>query len=91
MLQQSITLFQVIEFFGVVLAIVFTGMGISRQIKKNYNDYVDSKMKVMETRVSSIEQNIINNEAQNRREHDRLTKLFDKIDEKLDQLIDKFV
>lgn len=89
MLQQSITTFQVVEFIGVVLAIIFTGMGISRQIKRNYNEYVDNKMDVMDIRITSIEKEISDNEAQNNREHDRLTVFFNKIDEKLDRLIER--
>ena len=91
MLQQNISVFQVLEFIGIIVAIVFTGMGISRQIKRNYNEYVDNKFEVMETRVDGIENTINANEARNISEHDRLTNLFDKIDTKLDKLIDKFV
>ena len=89
MVQQNISLFQVFEFIGIILAIIFTGMGISRQIKKGYNDYVDGKMEVMDIRITSIEKEISDNEVQNKREHDRLTVLFDRIDGKLNSVLER--
>lgn len=87
MVSQTITLFQVLELVGIILAIVFTGMGISKQIKKNYNEYVDNKMNVVDMRITAIEKEVEDYQKQNEREHDRLTVLFDRIDSKLDDLI----
>jgi hypothetical protein len=81
MFQQNISLFQVFQFIGVILSIIGSAILIARQIKRNLNEYVDHKITVMDTRVKSIEKNIADNEAQNRREHDSIR---EEVSQKLD-------
>jgi hypothetical protein len=73
---QTITLFEALRFIGIILTIVLTGMGISRQIKKNHNEYVDNKMKVFDIRLTSLEKEVDDNKKDNQREHDAIKQEF---------------
>jgi hypothetical protein len=55
MVQQSISIIQVLEYTGVLLTIIVSGIVIARQIRRGILEYVDGKNELMNNRINNIE------------------------------------
>ena len=89
MVEQSIEVYRILEFTGIIITIIVSTILIGRALKKGYQNYTDNKIKIVDMKMSNMKREIEENQKQNEKEHDRLTLLFDKIDDKLNRLLEK--
>ncbi len=88
MFEQTINVYGLLKFSGVVLTIIVAAISITRAIKKGYKNYIDNKLELVNMEILTIKKDIEEDKKYNEKEHDRLTLLFDKIDSKLDRIIE---
>ena len=94
MLEQNITVFEVFEFFGLIIMGIggfYAIRGAARKERERFETKENSKLKfdAMDQRVSSIEKEVEDNKKDNQREHDSMKKdLKEHIDVRMDDLKD---
>jgi len=76
MVEQTINIYRALEYVGLVMTIIIAAMVIGRNIKKGYQNYVDNKIDIMDTKITSIQREVHDNKHNNQREHDAIKEEF---------------
>jgi uncharacterized protein YbjQ (UPF0145 family) len=76
MVEQTINIYRALEYVGLVMTIIIAAMVIGRNIKKGYQNYVDNKIDIMDTKITSIQREVYDNKRDNQREHDAIKEEF---------------
>lgn len=76
MVEANISVLETVKFIGVILTMVVSSIIVAKAIKRGYQNYIDTKMNVMDIRMANLEKEVSDNKADNQREHDEMKKEF---------------
>lgn len=76
MVEANISVVETVKFIGIILSVVVSSIIVARAIKKGYMDYVDTKINVMNVRMTNLEKEVEDNKSDYHRERDEMKKEF---------------